>query len=159
MSHLRLQNLYFINVFIQFLIYALTMFLLMFYESYKQKQKQNLPRHYKQKCNASKTQLIERNFVLNRILQHFFQVVCHKCSGQKFPLRFEESKSSRVCRACFQLLHLHAEKDALKSGEENPEKSGMDPTADEADPAIIGGRDSIDAPVRPKGLLEVFNRV
>jgi len=81
--------------------------------------------------------------------------VCHKCSGQKFPLQFEETKASRVCRACFQLLHMHAEKEALKT--ENPEKpENSSGNSEQSDPAIIGGRDSLDAPVRPKGLLEVI---
>ena len=79
------------------------------------------------------------------------QVVCHKCSGQKFNLRFEETKSSRVCRACFQLLHMHAEKDAAGKLDTDPEKSNPEQT----DPAVLVSRDSVDAPVRPKGLLEV----
>ncbi len=86
---------------------------------------------------------------------HYFinQVVCHKCSGQKYPLQFEESKVSRVCRACFHLLNLHAEKEAQRKPDQ-PDPSG----SDQPDPAILSGRDSMDAPVRPKGLLEVIIR-
>jgi hypothetical protein len=72
-------------------------------------------------------------------------VVCHKCSGQKFPLIFEENKTSRVCKACFQLLHLHAKKDASKAEEADQlDNSGSNP---ENPAAVLGGRDFVDAPV------------
>ena len=50
---------------------------------------------------------------------------------------------------------MHAEKEAHKT--ENPEKpENSSGNSEQSDPAIIGGRDSLDAPVRPKGLLEVI---
>ncbi len=50
---------------------------------------------------------------------------------------------------------MHAEKEAQKTAE-NPEKTeNSSGNSEQSDPAIIGGRDSLDAPVRPKGLLEV----
>ena len=65
---------------------------------------------------------------------------------------------SRVCRACFQLLNLHAEKDLQKKADE-PDNSGNSAGTDQPDPAIITGRDLMDAPVRPKGLLEVCAKI
>ena len=38
------------------------------------------------------------------IIPPFAQVVCGKCSNQKYPLPFEDNKLSRVCRSCHQKL-------------------------------------------------------
>lgn len=33
-----------------------------------------------------------------------FQVVCSKCLNQKIPLSYEDNKSCRVCRHCYEIL-------------------------------------------------------
>ena len=48
---------------------------------------------------------------------------------------------------------MHAEKDAAGKTDSDPEKSNPE----QSDPAVLVSRDSIDAPVRPKGLLEVIS--
>ena len=68
-------------------------------------------------------------------------MVCAKCSGQKHPLTFEENnKSCRVCRSCHQVITLRNESESI----ETSQKPMM-------------SKDTMDLPVRPKGLLEVSN--
>ena len=71
---------------------------------------------------------------------------------------------SRVCRACFHLLQLHAEKDAQKKTDEPVVVAGSDPVnagseRDQPDLSSINGKDPMEAPVRPKGLLDVKSYV
>ena len=75
---------------------------------------------------------IKRNF----LKKYLFQVVCAKCSGQKHPMAFEDNKVLRVCRSCHQVITLRNESE---SNENKPMMS----------------KDTMDLPVRPKGLLEV----
>ncbi len=97
-------------------------------------------------------------------------MVCAKCSGQKFPLTYEDNKLSRVCRGCFHQLILNqrqqlspttvfppAEMEATlangngvaspSNGHLNGEE-GVDDDEEEAN-GVSG---------RPRGLLEVRER-
>ena len=70
---------------------------------------------------------------------NIFQVVCAKCSGQKHPLAYQENKVLRVCRSCHQVITLRNESES--SNENKP---------------MMQSKDTMDLPVRPKGLLEVI---
>lgn len=65
----------------------------------------------------------------------FAQVVCGKCSNQKYPLPFEDNKPSRVCRSCHQKL--------VQQRSASPDKNDSD--AENTSTSFI----------RLKGLLEV----
>jgi hypothetical protein len=65
----------------------------------------------------------------------FAQVVCGKCSNQKYPLPSEDNKLSRVCRSCHQKL--------VQQKSASPEKNDTD---------TENNRTSI---TRARGLLEV----
>ena len=43
------------------------------------------------------------------------QVVCAKCSSQKYPLSFEENKLCRVCRSCYNLLVFNQKQQLLQA--------------------------------------------
>ncbi len=107
-----------------------------------------------------------------------FQVVCAKCSGQKFPLTFEDNKLCRVCRSCYNILVFNqkqqlleatnrvvaANEAAVTNGDDEESEAACEPPV-----GFNGGRrksefgrrleDVPDAailePTRPRGLLEV----
>ena len=70
------------------------------------------------------------------------QVVCAKCSNQKFTLPFEDHKPCRVCRACYHQLVLNQQQQQLQ---------------ETAAAAVVTNHDQDAAAVRPKGLLDVSN--
>uniref|UniRef100_A0A0K2TZB4 FYVE, RhoGEF and PH domaincontaining protein 4like [Nasonia vitripennis] n=1 Tax=Lepeophtheirus salmonis TaxID=72036 RepID=A0A0K2TZB4_LEPSM len=88
-------------------------------------------------------------------------VICAKCSGQKFPLTFEENKPCRVCKTCFNLLNsadFSSCDSSPISSSSNSLTSGVNPpTAKEAAAAAASsnGDSNSNLPSRVKGLLEV----
>ncbi len=98
-------------------------------------------------------------------------MVCAKCSGQKFPLAYEDNKLCRVCRGCFHQLILNQKqqlppdfsevaaegKQALVNGNainghHNDNHAGGEEEDEEEDGDSESARDVLG---RPRGLLEV----
>jgi hypothetical protein len=80
-------------------------------------------------------ELISAFICVLKTVVHFAQVVCGKCSNQKYPLPFEDNKLSRVCRSCHQNL--------VQQKSASPERSDCDAES-------IGNGFTL-----PRGLLEV----
>ena len=89
-----------------------------------------------------------------------FQVVCAKCSNQKFPLPFEDDRLCRVCRSCYQQLIFNQKQQLVLQ-----QKTAAAATAAAFNQAVsVSGEDdpnndlsaSAAAAGRPRGLLEVI---
>ena len=119
-----------------------------------------------------------------QVLFFFLQVVCSKCSGQKYPLSFEDNKLCRVCRSCYQILIYNQKKQLCEATTKQElilrkkklsssslgsrSRSREEVEFDEGQEHDLGDLEeeevecnhamiirAEDAPTRPKGLLEV----
>lgn len=86
--------------------------------------------------------------------------MCHKCSGQKFALSFEENKLCRVCRPCYTILHLNQAKDngnGVGGCNRSASTSNTTPSIDVDQQSLqqIMRKAEKDVLSRNKGLLEV----